>query len=318
MSSRESDQSLVETLYESYPNKIVPSFGFHPWFAYLITLSPTSTRPHEHYSSVLKPTPPETFTSQLPRPVPLCELIKATKLRLESHPNALVGEIGLDKSVRIPHPTDRNPETDRGSLTKYHICPEHQKIIVKTQLLLAAELERPVSLHCVKAHGDLISIFQELWKGHELLSRSKLRRKESQRLMTHPDDVSDDDKNDEGCVPFPRRICLHSYSGSVEQLREWLHPSVPSEVYISFSYVINSRTSKWSEMIKTVPDNRILVESDLHEPGERLDELMEEVVMFISKCKEWSLVQTVERLDRNWRAFVYGIQQDMEAQEGNE
>ncbi|CAN0371802.1 unnamed protein product, partial [Ectocarpus sp. 12 AP-2014] len=61
---------------------------------------------------------------------------------LEQHPHALVGEIGLDKVARTPD--TRRVEWD------------DQLGVFQTQMELAARMSRPVSVHCVKAHGKLV------------------------------------------------------------------------------------------------------------------------------------------------------------------
>jgi hypothetical protein len=51
----------------------------------------------------------------------------------------------------------------------------------------------------------------------------------------------------------------------------------------------------------------ILVESDLHTAGEEMDLRLEDIVRRICGAKGWGLDEGVERLGRNWRAFVFGV-----------
>lgn len=60
---------------------------------------------------------------------------------LQAQPHALVGEIGLDKAARAP-------ETGQ---TEW----EAQLAVFRAQLRMAGALGRPVSVHCVRAHGPL-------------------------------------------------------------------------------------------------------------------------------------------------------------------
>lgn len=78
---------------------------------------------------------------------------------LESMPNASIGEIGIDGWVESP---------DR----------EVQSGVFEAQLRLACEMDRPVTIHCLKAWADLFEVFAE-------------------------------------CVP-PPRFLMHSFGGSVD------------------------------------------------------------------------------------------------------
>jgi len=64
------------------------------------------------------------------------------KKYLSDNPNAAVGEIGLDYAIN-------NRNDDR------------QKIIFTRQLDIAQAMKRPVSIHCRKAWGDLVSILKK-------------------------------------------------------------------------------------------------------------------------------------------------------------
>lgn len=82
---------------------------------------------------------------------------------LKAQPKALVGEIGLDKAVRTPE----TGETEW----------ESQLAVFKAQMRLAGVLGRPVSVHCVRAHGALYEVLKD-------------------------------------CVAAPPTVALHSYTGS--------------------------------------------------------------------------------------------------------
>lgn len=68
------------------------------------------------------------------------QVVSALRDRLLAHPTVAVGEIGIDKAPR--------------ALEKANF--EVQLRFFSAQLLLAAELHRPVSLHCVRAYDDLV------------------------------------------------------------------------------------------------------------------------------------------------------------------
>ncbi|MEO7100677.1 MAG: TatD family hydrolase [Luteolibacter sp.] len=126
--TRESDWAAVENLAARYPDLILPAFGIHPWHAH--TASPGWQE----------------------------------KLRqlLENHPQASIGECGLDTWISEP-------------------AMEIQRPVFLDQLRLARELDRPVTIHCLKAWGALFDAFAE--------------------------------------TPPPPRFLMHSFGGSIETAR---------------------------------------------------------------------------------------------------
>lgn len=187
---------------------------------------------------------------------------------------------------------------------------DHQKSILKAQLQLAGKLHRPVSVHSVQAHGVVFELLQELWAGYEKPSKRQQKRRVSVS-GAHAAEMEDeqDQLDNPNPLPYPPRICMHSYSGPPDPLRQFLHSSVPAEVYFSFSDLINfSNTSsaKAIEVIKAVPESRILIESDFHCAGERMDGLLMEIVQKVCEIKGWSRKEGAKQLWNNWERFVYG------------
>ncbi|KAJ4746549.1 TatD related DNase [Rhynchospora pubera] len=120
-------------------------------------------------------------------------------------PYAAVGEIGIDKG-------------SHGKTIEY----TEQVEVFQRQLELAKELQRPVSVHCVRAFGDLLEILKQMG-------------------------------------PFPAGVILHSYMGSAEMVPEL------SELgsYFSFSgFLTSMKEQKAKKMLKSVPKDRILIETD--------------------------------------------------------
>ncbi|KAI1369426.1 hypothetical protein F5Y08DRAFT_153142 [Xylaria arbuscula] len=331
--------------------RIVPSFGWHPWFSYQLyddtmpnpAYDGTPAGKMAHYDQVLAPKPSskdDSFSSGLGDPLPLSEYLEETQKRLEKFPLALVGEIGIDKAFRLPSAWTSAEEARREEgltpggregrrLSPYRVQVTHQVSILRAQLELAGRMGRPVSLHGVQAHGVLYDTIASCWKGYE---KEVLSRRQKRQIATGAEDFSDDTDEDSdiddavekkskpsklarsgnqgvGSPKFPPRICLHSYSGYVEQLKMYIQPSVPAKVFFSFSVAVNwgdSGREKTEEAIKAVPDDRLLVESDLHMAGEQMDSNLEEICRIICRIKGWDLREGVERLGRNWREFVLG------------
>lgn len=97
-----------------------------------------------------------------------------------------------------------------------------QAEVFRQQLELAKQLKRPASIHCVRAFGDLLEIMKSLG-------------------------------------PFPAGVILHSYLGSAEMVPEFAKLGA----YFSFSgFLMSMKESKAKKMLKTVPSDRILLETD--------------------------------------------------------
>lgn len=377
MATREEDQELVFEVARgmavagddsggsggSGGCRILPCFGWHPWFSYQIyddCIAPTAAEAEKgqpisnemkkaHYEKVLVPSPRDKpdgdrFIAALPSPKPLSQLLAETRARLlaSSLENegegrngipSLVGEIGLDRAFRLPNPwtqeeiENRNASVTPGSregraLSPYRVHLDHQKTVLRAQLQLAGELQRPVSVHSVQAHGAVFDLLKELWRGYErrVPTRRERRRRFSAAGAHEESDAEDNvKKNEEGgtrpgeeervILPFPPRICMHSYSGPVDPVKQFLHQSNPSDVYFSFSSVINfsgPSAQKVIDVIKALPGDRILVESDLHTAGPMMDQLLEDVVRQVCEIQGWGLVDGVKQLGENWKRFVNG------------
>lgn len=346
MATRAQDQELVaetankhkvlvkelerELLSSERLRGVIPSFGWHPWFSHQIfdDVEPecrSYQAKAQHYESALTPKPEdETFLAQLPDPMPLSKLLKEIRENLEKSPEALVGEIGLDKAFRLPEvwvPRQEGLRDDSLTpggregrrLSPYRVSPDHQIAILSAQLRLAGEMQRAVSVHGVQAHGILFETIRKTWKGseREVLSKSERKRR---RSVPNAHDTEDDERptrNQVEVANYPPRICLHSYSGPADFVREYLHPSVPADIYFSFSILVNFATSaarKTEEVIRRVPDDKILIESDMHIAGHDMDQKLEEIARKVCTLKGWALTEGVKILARNWKRFVFGFE----------
>lgn len=328
--SGDSASTLKSIQFEKTHGRLVPCFGWHPWFSHQIyddTLySPTQTvDKDEHYRRVITPSPGDDrdFIVSLPDPRPLSGFLDQTRSYLERYPSAMVGEIGLDRSFRIPglemvdKEYENNPALTPGGregrrLTPYRVDMDHQRRILKAQLQLAGEMQRAVSIHGVAAHGLVFETLQETWRSHEKSVPSKRERKRKASLdVVHKGENLFEERGADagGSKLFPPRICLHSYSGPPDTLRQYLNPSIPAFIFFSFSRLVNFpslNSNKAVDVIKAVPDDRILTESDLHAAGETMDDLLEGIIRTICEIKGWSLEAGVEQIATNWMRFVFG------------
>jgi len=292
----------------------------------------------EHYRAVFQPRRKQDELSEeerrlfleLPDPTPFTEFLAETRTYLEKYPYALVGEIGLDRSFRVPYPwmpmdEARQVETpgrrDGKKLSPFRVDLQHQKKLFKMQLQLAAEMGRAVSIHSVQAHGVVFETLKELYTGHEkkVLSKKQKKKVAQDQVMNQDGEQSGTKETDnKNSTPFPPRICLHSYSGDVSLFKTYLNPAIPIDIFISLSTAINCSDDLEGEtpqaiedLIKLVPDNMLLVESDLHTAGEAMDLRLEDIVRRICRVKGWGLEEGVRLLGRNWRRFVFGAKEEV-------
>ena len=326
-----SEPQTFQADMSSDKSKVIPSFGWHPWFSRQVyddailgsQEAISEAEKIQHYKDVITPNPEEDeFLCHLPEPRSLSGLLDEIRGYLKEFSYALVGEIGLDRTFRLPenwlpnvHTESRDGSTPGGRegrrLSSYRVQMDHQKKVLKAQLSLAGELQRPVSVHGVAAHGILYETLRETWQGYEREVVSK--REQKKRANTVKIQAEDQEPGESfRSMPFPPRICLHSYSGPPDTLRQYFHPSVPADVYCSFSVLVNLKSStanKAIDVIKAVPNHRILVESDLHCAGDQMDQLLEQMVRCVCAAKEWSLDEGVKQLASNWFRFVFGREQ---------
>lgn len=272
----------------------------------------------EHYQSVLTPKSEDRdFLLALPDPRPFSHFLEETRQYLQRYPFALIGEVGLDKGFRLPEawlPEQRSKRDDTLTpggregrrLSPYRVSMDHQKRVLLAQLRLAGELNRAVSVHGVQAHGILFETLAETWKGHERKPVGK--RKKQRELGMEAEDKPGEPASEANPKPYPPRICLHSYSGPADPVKQYTNAAIPVDIFFSFSSVINfsSPTTKSEDAIKAVPDDCILIESDLHTAGDRMDGYLEEIVRKICELKGWSLEDGLLQLGRNWKRFVFG------------
>ncbi|KAG5351703.1 Cut9-interacting protein scn1 [Termitomyces sp. J132] len=169
MSSMESDQRRVRELALANPTKVVPCFGYHPWFSHRISISPTSK--DDHYRSLFlnSPLPPERnimafqqLLPLLPDPVTLTDILSELRRNLEAFPEAMLGEVGLDRVFRVPY----DYYAERRHLTPFVVPLDHQLIILEAQIDLAVELSRNISLHSVKSQLGTVDLLDKMKAKH--------------------------------------------------------------------------------------------------------------------------------------------------------
>lgn len=144
--------------------------------------------------------------------------LKTLKEYFDSTPSAAVGEIGLDK----------------GSQGK-KIDFSQQVEVLRKQLELAKELNKPASVHCVRAYGDLLELMKSVG-------------------------------------PFPAGVVLHSYLGSAEMVPEF---SKLGAYFSFSAFLMSLKANKAKKMLKMVSSDRMLLETDAPDalPKSNIDSL---------------------------------------------
>lgn len=178
----EADWDAVSSLSRRFP-WVLPSFGLHPWDA-----GNRSPKWREHLVAVLA-----------------------------AHPGAAVGEIGLDRWIL----DSARPDDPR--LTDLRRAPLMEQIeVFRTQLQLATEQNRAVTIHCLEAWGALEQVLHD--------------------------------------APLPKRgFLLHAYGGSAEMVKGFAERGAYFSFNGSF---LEERKTRQREAFKVVPLDRLLVETD--------------------------------------------------------
>jgi Tat protein secretion system quality control protein TatD with DNase activity len=105
----------------------------------------------------------ERLLPDLPEPILLSDVLITLRAHLTDFPNAMLGEVGLDRSFRIPWSPDPNIQR---KLSDFTVPLEHQIHILEAQLKVAVELKRNVSFHSVKAQQATLQLVDRMSKQH--------------------------------------------------------------------------------------------------------------------------------------------------------
>ena len=167
-----------------------------------------------------------------------------------------IGEIGLDKQWRTP---------DTGRV-EY----QAQREVFAAQLELAAERQLPVSVHCVRAQGDL----------YEALCTLK---------------------------QLPPTIYLHAFAGAAGTVEQLIRSRrFGARLYFGFAACINLRSPKTAEVIRAVPEDKLLLESDRSSarPSGRVEGELLQMLALYAELKGWGGVEeAAQRTRQNAQSF---------------
>lgn len=279
MATNHWDLAIVRELVNAdTPASVVPYLGVHPWYSHLYRLDLLLDK-RQHYHQCLSPAPSDELLEVLPDPVDLnSHLQHMGKLALhytETGRRFGIGEIGLDKLFRVPsNGFYGNQEvTENVGLTQCKVTMDHQKAVFVKQLELAHQLKKPVSLHCVKAHGPFFDIVSTDFHG----------------------------------IPW---VVLHSYTGSLDQANAWIKAfkSHNRNLCFSFSNYINASDHKRDalvQLVRLLDAHQILTESDmpidrfLPQNSNEYFSQLENVARIVAEAKNWEMSHALAQLRSN-------------------
>ncbi|KAF8167351.1 hypothetical protein B0H34DRAFT_645680 [Crassisporium funariophilum] len=286
MSTMQSDQLLVKDLASAYPGKVIPCFGHHPWFSHLISTVP-STSKEEHYRSLFLPSSSRATTNEfrallmhLPDPLPLPDVLAELQRNLSAFPNAMLGEVGLDRVFRVPTDYFASPR----HLTPFSIPLDHQLAVLEAQMEVAVEMGRNVSFHSVKSQQATV----------ELLGRMKAKH---------------------GGKWMNISVDMHSCGFNPQTWRDV--EKKHGNVFLSLSTVINHKHANHRTLIAACSPGRILVESDYNDIDMCTSQTWD-MIHIIAEVKGWEIETewidnleednwgVVHKLEDNWLRFQRG------------
>ena len=288
--------------------------GYHPWAAHQlsITSGPTPSK-EEHYRSLLLEQDPklvsklsreeqeDAFQKLLPclkDPVSLDDYIEIQRSHLLEFPQAMVGEVGLDRSARLPY---RSVGSGRDGLSPFKTPIRHQLAILEAQLDLAVELRRNVSFHSVDAQSITVDVMK------------RMKEKHGKKWL----DINVDMHSCGLSVETWKDIEV-SVSFLTRQLVLMCPQRKHTNVFMSLSTVINSRSPVHRSLIAVCSPDRILSESDYNHIGYTTRQTWN-MIRTIAEVKGWPIEEAwdvepgpkdswgvVRRLENNWSAFQQG------------
>lgn len=237
------------------------------------------------------------------------------KYNLEADPSSHVGEIGLD-GARY----DIDPLTNEKVLAA---TIESQIEAFESQMHLAADLKRSVSVHAVHCWGQFMNSMKNIKMTRMKMRKDKISlRKQLEReifLSENEDEknlIAERLKDVKGdFLVLPPKIYFHAFGGKpavVDQLdaicREKSMPSYVTETFYGFAPFVNFRAPKTEHVMQKVGIGRLVLESDLEDFNEVRSDL-KAGVEFIARVFAMEEDEVLRQTNANARYF-YGFSHD--------
>lgn len=259
----------------------VAGYGIHPWFLHEVVLHSSNNEDGEDVVD-------EDWW--------LLEM----KRHLIDHPDSIVGEIGLDGARwrevdydannsydDVPKEQRRyNEEAKDDMMNNVHNCRRRilscpmdmQRRAFERQLLLAAELQRPVSIHVVRAWGELFDSFDAV---RELMEQRHSR--EEEQIAVDGEEPTTTKRSEKRrkrrLLTLPPKIYFHAFSGKAGIIPSILamceKGNVSKEnVYFGFAPAIpNYYSPKTPSIMKQIGLRQLVLETDLEDASNGWEDL---------------------------------------------
>ncbi|KAG7341041.1 metal-dependent hydrolase [Nitzschia inconspicua] len=243
----EASSTFSSSLEDNF--RVVPCLGIHPWFLHELlddqwemvetTTTTTSTATSNQNNSNNNndhgddDDDVDLTTTKRPRWVVAMETL------LLQHPNAVVGEIGLDKFHFDPVTKDLTSSMER------------QIDAFRYQLQLATQHHRPVSMHCVRAMGPVMDTIQEVYQTNNHKLPPKLYfHAFGGKAATATQIIKTLEK-------------LFQKNNNNNNSKNKNNNSANNNIYFGFAPVINNlESAKTYEVIRAVGLDRLVLETD--------------------------------------------------------
>lgn len=259
---------------------IVPCMGVHPWFLHELT--------QEDWEQ-----PGGDTSSSFPRWVSEIESL------LQTDTSIAVGEIGLD-NFHFNDPVTKELST----------ALKIQMLAMEYQLDLATHYQRPVSVHCVRAMGPMLEVFNKV-----LNKKRDTKHKVPPRIYFHafggkaatviqlirllepkPKKQKKKKKNHANDDPPENQeeIC----SAIKPEKTPSSSSTITPKVYFGFAPIVNFQSPKTLDVIRAVGLERLVLETD-HEEAYKVPTTMKEGLRVISETFGITQDELIEITNQN-------------------
>ena len=234
----------MRTLFEQFPDFVIPSFGLHPWRIQAVLQQRQQCEPPDQATAGTSSGGGNgggggccvgggAWASEL-------------EAHLQKYPGAGVGECGLDKAIVKQVPLQQQEE------------------ILRFHLQLAASYNRPITLHCVGCWDRLPAVLKQ--KQKEETGNVKRR---ARKTAANVESISSSEAPHQQQPPASASnrvtaaaIILHSCNSLPKEMVAAFTKLPLNNVYYSVAAGRTALSPKLLALVATIPPDRLLLETD--------------------------------------------------------